>query len=346
MLGSGDFDLMDSFFSFYMRNLPLARERVKTYWGHGGIVFPETLSLFGLFPSGQVGYGCDKRFGADWPAGSGGYKPAWYITCAYLRYHYNSAIEVTAAMLEHYRHTQSAAFAKSTLLPFSHEVVLFYYSHYQDWHGTWVISPGQSLETWQEAINPSEQIAGIRSILAGLMALPTEVVAAKDPERELWSELEAVMPPLPMDDDSCTAGPANDQQVTQEDVAAEAADAPALAHAECESRPCLLCCMQTNNAGSFPFTPYVLWDRLEPAQQHRKPRALRHLPLQAHHPRFQRLRRRYRQDLLRQARLARRHFGVAGLYSGGAAGDGGGGGAAGAGEVGPRRCADALPGVL
>ena len=155
MLGSGDFDLMDSFFSFYMRNLPLARERVKTYWGHGGIVFPETLSLFGLFPSGQVGYGCDKRFGADWPAGSGGYKPAWYITCAYLRYHYNSAIEVSAAMLEHYRHTQSTAFAKSTLLPFAHEVVLFYYSHCQDWHGTWVISPGQSLETWQVISCPS-----------------------------------------------------------------------------------------------------------------------------------------------------------------------------------------------
>ena len=250
-------------------------------------------------------------------------------------------------MLEHYRHTQSAAFAKSTLLPFAHEVVLFYYSHYQDWHGTWVISPGQSLETWQEAINPSEQIAGIRSILVGLMALPTEVVAAKDPERELWSELEAVMPPLPMDDDSCTAGPANDQQVTH-DVAseAEAADAPALAHAECESRPRLLFCRQTDNRRALSIHTTCLWGRLVAAQQHRKPRALRHLPLQAHHPRFQRLRRRNRQDLLRQARLARRHFGVAGLYSGGAAGDGGGGGAAGAGEVGPRRCADTLPGVL
>ena len=234
MLGSGDFDLMDGFFSFYTRSLPLARERVKTYWGHGGAVFPETLSLFGLFPSGQVGYGCDKRFGADWPAGSGGYKPTWYITCAFLRYHYNSGIEVAAAMLEHYRHTQSVSFAKTTLLPFAHEILLFYYSHYQDWQSILVISPGQSLETWQEAINPSEQIAGIRSILAGMMALPASVVAAQDPQRLLWNELEAVMPPLPMNDGSCTAGP------TEQAVAVEGVDAPALAHAECEG-PSLAC---------------------------------------------------------------------------------------------------------
>lgn len=240
MLGSGDFALMDSFFSFYIRGLPLARERVKTYWGHGGSVFPETLSLFGLFPSGQVGYGCDKRFGADWPAGTGGYKPAWYIKCAYLRYHYNSAIEVTAAMLEYYYYTKSTEFAKSTLLPFAHEVVLFYYSHYQDWHGIWVISPGQSLETWQEAINPSEQIAGIRSVLAGLMAMPAEIVAKNDPMRQLWNEVEAVMPLLPMDDDSCTAGPARDQDAAK----AEVADPPALAHAECEPplNDCLSIC--------------------------------------------------------------------------------------------------------
>jgi hypothetical protein len=29
---------------------------------------------------------------------------------------------------------------------------------YQDWHGELVISPAQALETWQEAINPSEQV--------------------------------------------------------------------------------------------------------------------------------------------------------------------------------------------
>ena len=48
------------------------KERAKGYWGHGGAIFPETLSVFGLFPSSEVGYGCDKRFGAGaWPAGEG-----------------------------------------------------------------------------------------------------------------------------------------------------------------------------------------------------------------------------------------------------------------------------------
>lgn len=53
-----------------------------------GAVWPETLSIFGLFPSGSVGYGCERRFGqqqGSWPAGGGGYRPAWYIQCAYLR---------------------------------------------------------------------------------------------------------------------------------------------------------------------------------------------------------------------------------------------------------------------
>lgn len=44
------------------------------------------------------------------------------------RYHYNSGIEVLAAMLEYQRHTQSTTFARSTLLPFAREVLEFYRS--------------------------------------------------------------------------------------------------------------------------------------------------------------------------------------------------------------------------
>ena len=110
-------------------------------------------------------------------------------------------------MLAYYRHTGNRTFAKETLLPFAHEVVAFFHSHYQDWHGTLVISPAQSLETWQEAINPSEQIAGLRSILAGLIALPEALAPVNGTERTLWTELLAVLPPLPMNNDSCRAGP-------------------------------------------------------------------------------------------------------------------------------------------
>ena len=110
-------------------------------------------------------------------------------------------------MLEYHRHTGNITFAQQTLLPFSHEVAAFFYSHYQDWGGKLVISPAQSLETWQEAINPSEQIAGMRSVLAGLIALPETLAPAKGTERALWTDLLAVLPSLPMVDDSCTAGP-------------------------------------------------------------------------------------------------------------------------------------------
>ncbi len=40
MLKSGDFDLMKSQFDFYLRLLPTAEARTRTYWGHAGACSP------------------------------------------------------------------------------------------------------------------------------------------------------------------------------------------------------------------------------------------------------------------------------------------------------------------
>jgi hypothetical protein len=80
------------------------------------------------------------------------------------------------------------------------------------------------------------QIAGLRSVLAGLAALPN--ISSSDGARQLWSELAAVLPPLPMLDSSCTAGPPSSSGTSGSSGAAAAAAGapPTLAHAEYWSR--------------------------------------------------------------------------------------------------------------
>jgi hypothetical protein len=251
MLGSGDFDLMAPFFNFYTDALDLAVERTRKYWGHGGAVFAETIGLSGLHA--VYWYGCEKRFEESWPAGEGGFRPDWYISCAYLRYHYNSGLEVTAAMLEYYRATGSAAFANATLLPFAHEVVNFYYSHFQDWEGKWVITPAQSLETWQETVNPAEQIAGLQAVLLGLDALPTALVPADSQERALWASLQAVLPPLPMGAESCGANAPSDSPAAGGGGGADGKP-PHLSYAEYYSRQ-----SNTENPELYAVFPYKLF---------------------------------------------------------------------------------------
>ena len=49
MLMSGDLDLMEPLFAMYLDALPLARERVHTYYGHAGAYFPETMYFWGTW---------------------------------------------------------------------------------------------------------------------------------------------------------------------------------------------------------------------------------------------------------------------------------------------------------
>ena len=207
MLGSGDFHLMQPFFKMYMAALPLLKERTKTYWGHGGAIFPETLTVSGLFPSSDVGYGCAQRVGEAWPAnGSSGSsvwtglpQPQWFVECSYLRYHYNSAIEVAYAMGEYYKHTRDEMFAKDVLVPFAKEVGEFYLSHYQIGYdsGLVTITPAQSLETYQEAINPSEQIAGVMAMIEVVLKDVPEGLVPQE-TRLIFDNLKRVLPPLPI----------------------------------------------------------------------------------------------------------------------------------------------------
>ena len=50
------FDLMKSQFDFYLRLLPTAEARTRTYWGHAGACFTEQMENFGLPNPAEYGF--------------------------------------------------------------------------------------------------------------------------------------------------------------------------------------------------------------------------------------------------------------------------------------------------
>jgi hypothetical protein len=186
MLAAGDFDLMQPLFAMYQNAMALAAARTRIYYKHDGVFFPETMYFWGTYCNGDLGYGWDREG-----------KTVGLADNPYIRYHWQGGLELAAMMLDHYEMTADKAFAKTTLVPIAHGVVTFYAQHWKpDAAGKIHLEPAQALETWQEAVNPLPEIAGLRSVLTGLLALPMDV--ANDAQRRTWKKTLTDLPPLPM----------------------------------------------------------------------------------------------------------------------------------------------------
>ena len=183
MLASGDSELMHPLFRMYLELLPMASLRTRLYYGHEGAFFPETLSFWGTYANRD--YGWDREG-----------KPVGHVDNPYIRYYWQGGLELAAMMLEHHAHTQDEGFVKETLLPFAEAVVRFYDQHYpRDEQGRILLKPAQALETWTEAVNPLPEIAGLRVVLGGLLALPEQLTT--DEQRGRWKRILGELPALP-----------------------------------------------------------------------------------------------------------------------------------------------------
>ena len=172
MLASGDYDQMAPLFTMYRNMLPLLKERAHRYFGHDGVHFSETTEIWGL--------NRDVCFGKD--------NPGFYPTSTYMKYNWDCGLELSTMLLAYYQHTQDQAFVGETLLPIADPVVTFYEQHYQrDKDGKLHISPSQALETWQNTENPTTVLAGMRVVLAGLLALPESLTTSE--QRKRWTRV-------------------------------------------------------------------------------------------------------------------------------------------------------------
>jgi hypothetical protein len=179
LLASGDHDLLQPFFTQFRENLPVAAERARQQGVEGGAIFPETMTFWGTLNDSDVG------------ARPGEIRNPW------IRHYHSGNLELLALALDYYEHSHDEGFLRDTLLPLARPIIVYYQKHAttRTPEGRARFAPGQALETFQNANDPANEIAGLLHVLPRLAALPTGLVTAE--ERAAWLAFRDLLPPLP-----------------------------------------------------------------------------------------------------------------------------------------------------
>lgn len=177
MLAAGDFEMMKPFFQMYLDMLPMQKMITKKYYGHEGVFFPETIYFTGLYTPDDFGW---NNLGTE-------------SENAYVRYYWQSGLELASMMLEYFAYTKDQDFAETYLLPIAAEVVKFYDLHYGRKDGRLKIEPAHILETyWDDVKNPVEVVSGLKCVLKGLLELSAELT--DEVCRREWKRLMEELP--------------------------------------------------------------------------------------------------------------------------------------------------------
>ncbi|HWE94517.1 MAG TPA: DUF5703 domain-containing protein [Tepidisphaeraceae bacterium] len=181
LLAAGDYDLLEPWFDMYLEALPLEKARTGVYYHHAGAYFPETMYFWGLPNLHDFGFK----------------NPTVELESPWVRYHIQGTLEIITQILDAYDNTQDPRYAKE-LVPFADAIITFYASHWpRDSKGKIHMAPVQSLETYEvDAVNPTPDIAGLKSVIPRLLALPKEVTSSE--QRDFWAKTLNDLPPIPM----------------------------------------------------------------------------------------------------------------------------------------------------
>jgi hypothetical protein len=183
MLAAGDSELMRPFFDMYHEALMLAQQRTKTYFNHEGAFFPETMYFWGAYASSNYGW---NRQG----------KPASWVENTYIRNYMTGNLELLAMGLDYAAYfPQDRQFVRSTLGPLADLVVLFFDQHYERDGGRIRLSPSQSLETWQDAVNPLPDVAGLHYVLTRLQS---DKIPLSKPAQNALRKMLQQLPEVPV----------------------------------------------------------------------------------------------------------------------------------------------------
>jgi len=191
MLKSGDYDMMETAFQFYLRLLPAATLRTKVYWHHDGASFTEQLENFGLPNASEYGWKRPKD-----------YDPGMQYN-AWLEYEWDTVLEFCDMMLQSQFYNGTDIYS---YLPFIKSCLTFFDEHYRylarkrgvkvlDSKGHLILFPGSAAETYKMAYNPSSTIAALQTVLTHLLALPANYLTSG--EKEKWEAMYKTIPPIP-----------------------------------------------------------------------------------------------------------------------------------------------------
>ncbi len=183
MLASGDFDLMQPLFKMYCQALPLAKERTNIYYAHDGAFFPETIHFWGSYNNNN--YGWERSAMAD-----------GYTKNDFIRYYWQSGLELTLMLLDFYAYTQDEKFAHEMLLPIATEILTFFDQQWKrDDQGKIRFDPAMALETFHQAVNPIVEIVAIHTVVKKMLALPKNLTDSE--QRNGWQRLLNELPAEP-----------------------------------------------------------------------------------------------------------------------------------------------------
>jgi len=172
-LAAGDFDIMKPLFDMYVKILPANAAQVKTYYNHEGSYFAETAPFWGGIPY------AGPEVKEDWTL-----------------HYFTPILELSMMMLDYYEFTEDNTFAEQTLLPIAKSGITFFDKHFpRDTNGKMLLDPDNSIEMYWKVKNPAPDIAGLRAVMARLIALPETLV--DNATRSAWVSLLAEIPELP-----------------------------------------------------------------------------------------------------------------------------------------------------
>ncbi len=215
MLKSGDFDMMDSQFKYYMRALKNAELRTEHYWGHKGASFSEQIENFGL-PIGSTYHsewgneGIEKRkdeHATRYLKRNTGDSikviDHGYLNNNWVSDQYDTVLEFCLMILDVERYTGQDI---SKYIPLIESSLTFFDKHYKYWNkklngkeldenGHLVIYPGTACETYKIARNSVQTIAGLKTVTKRLLELPNTYLS--EGKRKYFKIILKQIPPIP-----------------------------------------------------------------------------------------------------------------------------------------------------
>lgn len=172
-LAAGDFDMMRPLFDMYANILPSNAVQVKTYYNHEGSYFAETAPFWGGIPY------AGPEVKEDWTL-----------------HYFTPILELSMMMLDYYEFTEDTEFATQTLLPIAKSGITFFDKHFaRDEAGKLLLDPDNAIEMFWKVKNPAPDIAGLKSVLTRLIALPESLV--DNTTKTEWQNFLAEIPELP-----------------------------------------------------------------------------------------------------------------------------------------------------
>ena len=174
MLAEGDFDMMQPLFRMFQAMLPDNTKAVRDFYKHEGAYFCETKPFWGGI----------NLLTAESKGG-------------FTQHYYTPILELSAMMLDYFAFTCDRDFVTKTLLPVADAGLKFFDQHWKrDPKGKLFLDNDNAIEMFWKATNPAPDIAGLRWVLAGMLALPSDLTTPE--QRQRWQRFQGEIPELPV----------------------------------------------------------------------------------------------------------------------------------------------------